>query len=123
MTVPASRAIKAFVPARDFDESIRFYQQLGFDLDWKSEKIAQFSVGDRSFLLQDHYVRDHADNFMMYLEVENVDDWWNYIQECGVAKDFSITLKPPRDYPWGMREIHMIDPTGVFWHFAQSIES
>ena len=59
---------------------------------------------------------------MMFLLVEDVDEWWRHIQECGIAEKFDVTLKPPQDYPWGMREIHMLDPTGVLWHFGQNIE-
>ena len=92
-------------------------------MEWEGEKIAQFRIGDSKFLLQDYYVKDHADNFMMFLLVDDANEWWDYIQQCGVVDKFNMTLKPPENYPWGMREIHMLDPVGVFWHFAQDIEN
>ena len=123
METPKSLELKAFVPAKNFQESKQFYKALGFEMSWEGEKVAQFKIGNYQFLLQDHYVKDHADNFMMFLLVENVDEWWTYIQETGIAEKYAITLKPPQDYPWGMREIHMLDPTGVFWHFGQNIDN
>src|SRR5207253_5142606 len=55
---------KAFVPSSDFALSKRFSQDLGFDLAWSSEDLACFRQGNASFLLQNFYVSEHADNFM-----------------------------------------------------------
>lgn len=92
-------------------------------MDWEGDNIAQFKVGDFHFLLQDFYVKDLADNFMLFLFVEDVDEWWDYIQQTGIADKYKIKLKPPQDYPWGMREIHMIDPSGVLWHFGKELDT
>lgn len=122
MGLPKSSELKTFVPAKDFEQSKQFYIDLGFKMDWEGDGIAQFSVGDYHFFLQDHYVKDFAENFMLYLYVDDVDEWWEYIQKCNIAEKYTITLKPPHDYPWGMREIHMLDPTGVFWHFGKDLD-
>jgi len=123
MDAPKSYELKTFVPAKDFEQSKQFYKDIGFDMDWESDGIAQFKTGDFQFLLQDHYVKDFAENFMMFLFVDDVDEWWNHIQQTGISEKYKIRLKPPQDYPWGIREIHMIDPTGVFWHFGKNLES
>jgi catechol 2,3-dioxygenase-like lactoylglutathione lyase family enzyme len=52
MTNMTTVEIKAFVPARDFDLSKRFYQDLGFTLAWSSDDLAYFRHGQSSFLLQ-----------------------------------------------------------------------
>ena len=122
VNIPNSDDLQTFVPAKDFEQSKQFYQDLGFNLNWEGSGVAQFAVGNYRFLLQDHYVKDFADNFMMFLNVEDVDAWWNYILRTGVAEKYEIVLKPPQDYPWGLREIHMLDPSGVFWHFAKDLE-
>jgi uncharacterized glyoxalase superfamily protein PhnB len=122
MTTPAAREIKTFIPAKNFEESKAFYQQLGFEMTWSGEQVAQFNIGNTHFLLKDYYVREHADNDMLFLLVDDVDEWWKHIQNCGVIESFNITAKPPQDYPWGMREIHMLDPAGVFWHFGKPID-
>ena len=45
--------IKAFVPAKDFELSKRFYQDLGFTVGWSSEGLAYIRHGNTSFLLQE----------------------------------------------------------------------
>jgi uncharacterized glyoxalase superfamily protein PhnB len=123
MGTPKSNELKTFVPSKDFAQSKQFYKDLGFEMDWQGETVVQFKVGDFKFLLQDHYVKDFAENFMMFLLVDDVDEWWDYIQKTGISKKYNIVLKPPEDYPWGMREIHMLDPAGVFWHFGTELEN
>jgi hypothetical protein len=41
--------IKAFVPAKDFELSKRFYADLGFELAWSSGDLAYFHGGGTSF--------------------------------------------------------------------------
>ncbi len=65
--------IKAFVPARDFELSKAFYLALGFDVPWSSDDLARIQFGTARFLLQKCYAQGHAENFMMSLQVENVD--------------------------------------------------
>jgi hypothetical protein len=63
-TVPNLTTIeaKAFVPARDFALSKRFYQDLGFDLAWSDDHLAYLRHGNSSFLLQNFYNAEHAGN-------------------------------------------------------------
>lgn len=58
------REIKAFIPARDFDLSKRFYQALGFTLRSDSNGVAYFLHDDSSFLLQDYYVKEMDSRFI-----------------------------------------------------------
>jgi catechol 2,3-dioxygenase-like lactoylglutathione lyase family enzyme len=112
---------KAFVPARDFALSKRFYQDLGFELAWSSEGLAYLHKGSSSFLLQNFYNKDHADNFMMHLLVENVDAWWGHVQTAQLAAKYAVKAEPPADRPWGLRDFVIVDPTGVLWRIAQDI--
>jgi hypothetical protein len=123
MTVPNLKAVevKAFVPARDFALSKRFYEDLGFTIPWSSEDLAYVSYGDCSFLLQKFFVREHADNFVMHLLVENVDDWWRAITTRGIAEKYGTRIGQPEDRPWAMRDFTLVDPSGVLWHIAQNI--
>jgi hypothetical protein len=123
MSGPSLRAveIKAFVPARDFGLSKRFYQALGFEVPWSSEDLAYVRHGDTSFLLQSFFVQVHAENFQMHLLVENVDEWWRHIKATGVAEEFGVAIGEPEDRPWGMRDFTLFDPTGVLWRIAQNI--
>jgi catechol 2,3-dioxygenase-like lactoylglutathione lyase family enzyme len=88
--------VKAFVPSRDFALSKRFYQDLGFNLGWSSDELAYLHHGNSSFLLQNFYVKEHADNFMMHLLVENVEAWWGHVQGHGLAAKYGVKVDPPR---------------------------
>jgi catechol 2,3-dioxygenase-like lactoylglutathione lyase family enzyme len=122
MDLPILHSIeaKAFVPARDFELSKRFYQALGFTLIWSTPDLANFRHGKSCFLLQNFHVPDHANNFQMHLLVENVDAWWNHI--AAAAAPFGISVEPPQDRPWGMRDFPLIDPSGVLWRIGQPID-
>jgi len=88
--------VKAFVPSKDFALSKRFYQDLGFNLGWSSDDLAYLHHGNSSFLLQHFYVKEHADNFMMHLLVENVEAWWDHVQDNGLAAKYGVMVDPPR---------------------------
>jgi catechol 2,3-dioxygenase-like lactoylglutathione lyase family enzyme len=111
---------KAFVPAQNFDLSKRFYQDLGFVLAWSSDDLAYFRSGHSSFLLQNFYNKDHAENFMMHLLVEDVEAWWRHVQSQKLAGKYGVRTEPPADRSWGMRDFVIIDPTGVLWRIGQN---
>jgi len=113
--------IKAFVPARDFALSKRFYQALGFTLAWGSDDLAYLHHGDCSSLLQKFHVREHTSNFVMHLLVENVDDWFAHLQAQGIAAEFGVRIDAPENRPWAMRDFVLFDPSGVLWRIAQNL--
>ena len=117
----ATVEIKAFVPARDFALSKRFYQALGFTLASEFDGVAYFHHGDCSFLLQHFYVAEFADNLMMQLLVENVDDWYAHVQAQGIAEAFGVRVVAPVNQPWAMRDFVLFDPSGVLWRIAQNL--
>jgi hypothetical protein len=49
--------LKAFIPAKDFTLSKRFYQDLGFTQSSDTDGVAYFHHGEVSFLLQDFLTR------------------------------------------------------------------
>jgi catechol 2,3-dioxygenase-like lactoylglutathione lyase family enzyme len=117
----ASIELKAFVPAQNFEVSKRFYQDLGFVLGWSSDDLAYFRHGDSSFLLQNFYRKEHAENSMMHLLVEDVDAWWGHVQTQGIVAGYGVRAEPPSDKPWGLRDFVIVDPAGVLWRIGQNI--
>ncbi len=112
--------IKAFVPSRDLAKSIEFYSLLGFRTNWAYEDAAEMQIGSFRFLLQRFYVKEHAENFMMSLGVEDADAWWRHIQSIGLREKYpDIMLRAPAMQPWGIRVLYMSDPTGTLWHIAE----
>jgi hypothetical protein len=110
---------KAFVPARDFATSKRFYQDLGFLLMWSTDELAYFRHDRSAFLLQNFFVQEHVDNFKMHLLVERVDDWWQEIGNRGILERYGVRAEPPADRPWGLRDFVLFDPSGVMWRVGQ----
>ncbi len=111
--------LKAFVPAKDSEVSRKFYTDLGFTINWSNEQIAELQVGSFRFLLQTFYVAEHAGNFMMSLQVEDADAWWEHIQRQELSKKYpGIMCKAPAMQPWGIRVLYLSDPSGVLWHIT-----
>jgi hypothetical protein len=115
--------LRAFIPAKDFDLSRRFYQDLGFTETWSSDALAEFYAGRSSFLLQRFYQKEHAENFMMHLMVEDVDAWWRRVEEKQLAQKYGVRAEPPEDRPWGIRDFILNDPTLVLWRIGQDISA
>jgi len=115
--------IKAFVPARDFELSKRFYVDLGFTVGWSSDDMAYLYVGKTSFLLQRFHVKEHTENFMMHMLVPDADAWWDHVVAQRLAERYDVRALPPEDRSWGMRDFVLNDPSGVLWRIGQDIEA
>lgn len=115
--------IKAFVPARDFKRSQRFYRDLGFTCIWASPDLAHFQCGNTAFLLENDYLAIVAENFTLHLLVADVDAWWQRAHDARLIDVYGVTLSRPVDRPWGMREFALTDPSGVHWRIAQALGS
>lgn len=111
---------RPFMPARDLDLSKRFYEALGFEKVLDSEVVI-FNVGDAGgFILQDYYVKEWAENFMMQLMVDDLDAWWAHIESLDLPGKFGVQApRAPALQPWGLRIAYLFDPVGVLWHVAQ----
>ena len=112
---------KAFVPAKDFEISKAFYQDLGFECAWSSDVLAYFHHGSSAFLLQNFYTRDFAENFQMHLLVKDANAWWRHIRESGLIRKYEVRAEPPEDRSWGLHDFPLIDPSGVCWRIGHNI--
>lgn len=114
--------LRPFVPAKDFAISRAFYQDMGAKEIWSNADMALLQLGDSEFYLQNAYVKDWAENTMLFLNVADLDLCWRELQALDLINRYpDIRWKKPTDYPWGLREIHLIDPAGVLWHFAKAL--
>ena len=113
--------IKAFVPARDFELSRRFYQDLGFEIPWSDETLAYLRLDNTACFLQNFYVAEHAANFMMHLVVEDVQAWWDKVVKADIAGRYGVRLTGLQDQSWAQRDFVLSDPSGVLWRIAQNI--
>lgn len=111
-------SIKPFVPSgADFKKSKELFLALGFEILWESDGYIGFQRDAAGFILQDYQNDEFAQNLMIQIEVEDLDEFWDDIQKRELQKTFDIKLREPTKFPYG-REIHMIDIAGVCWHFA-----
>jgi uncharacterized glyoxalase superfamily protein PhnB len=114
------QSLKPFIPSGpDFAVAKAFFQDLGFKLQWEAPGLAEFCLGGVAFLLQDFHNKEMQDNLMMFVSVDDLDQWWSHIQKSRVLERYeNVRAKEPTLYPWGQREVHLVDPSGVCWHFA-----
>lgn len=114
-----ARSIRPFVGSKDFDLSRNFYRDLGFSENVLSATLSVFHFGKLSFYLQDAYVKDWIDNTMIFMEVDNVSEFYDYLFALDLPTKFPATrLVPIRVENWG-RECFLHDPAGVLWHFGE----
>jgi catechol 2,3-dioxygenase-like lactoylglutathione lyase family enzyme len=117
-------ALRPFVPGRDFELSKRFYSDLGFAVAPLGDKLAAVGIGAFGFLLQDYFVQEWADNFMMHMLVSNLDQWWERITALDLVGRYGVRApRPPKLEPWGLRVAYVFDPSGILWHFAEEAEA
>ena len=112
--------LKPFVPARDFALSRRFYGELGFTERSEGGGIAHFLHDEASFLLQDFYNKELAENLMLHLLVADVDAWHARVASAGLAQRYGVKVSEIAQQPWRMRDFALWDPSGVLWRIAQN---
>jgi uncharacterized glyoxalase superfamily protein PhnB len=112
-------ALKPFIPSGpDFARALAFFRDLGFTTAWESDGYAELCLGNAAFILQSFHDQHVQNNLMIFVAVDDLDDWHRHILASGVIEKYGVLAKPPARYPWGQREVHLIDPAGVCWHFA-----
>jgi hypothetical protein len=110
---------KVYMPAKDFEKSKRFYQALGFSMTPGWGGTADFEFNGSSFRLQDYYVKDWAENFMVKIGVNDLEAWHRRAREIADSGEFdNISVKPPENVD-GFRVLHVADPSGVLLVFVQ----
>jgi len=113
------KSIRPFIGAENFEVSRNFYRDLGFEEIIIEKNFSYFKSGALGFYLQDTYVKDWINNSMIFMEVENVDRFWDELQALNLmAKYDKVRLVPVRSLDWG-KECFVHDPSGVLWHFGE----
>ncbi len=115
-------ALRPFVPAQDFETSLRFYADLGFREYRLGETMASMHLGPFAFILQGGKtdVKDFASHFMMHLLVKDADAWYARIEKLDLAGRYGVQAPaPPKLQPWGLAVAYVWDPAGVLWHIAK----
>jgi catechol 2,3-dioxygenase-like lactoylglutathione lyase family enzyme len=113
------KSIRPFIGAQDFNVSRSFYTDLGFEEIVLENKLSLFKKQDIAFYLQDDYVKDWVDNTMIFVEVENIEEYWQELLELNLPEKYeNIKLTSIRTMDWG-KECFVHDPSGILWHFGE----
>ena len=112
-------SIRPFIGAKEFEVSRNFYRDLGFQESVLFHNMSYFKTQELGFYLQDANVKDWIDNTMVFMEVENVDEYWNELLALDLTVKYkNVKLTPIRKYDWG-KECFLHDPSGILWHFGE----
>ena len=106
-----------FVPSgNDYEASRRLFKEIGFEEIWESGGYAGFRSGAAQFILQKFDDRRFAENFMVRINVPDLDAWWQVVSQLQLDGKYpAFRINPPKEFPWG-REANFIDLAGVCWH-------
>lgn len=112
-------SIRPFIGSKNFETSRRFYRDLGFEEKVLSPDMCLFRVNNLAFYLQDAYIKDWIDNIMVFVEVDNADNYYNELKALNLPPKYEgVRLSPVRSFEWG-RECYLHDPCGILWHFGE----
>lgn len=113
------KSIRPFLGAKDFEISRSFYRDLGFEETMIDYSMCVFKTHKMEFYLQNAYVKEWIDNTMIFLEVDDVERYYNNLLTLDLpAKYAGVKLSPIRTEHWG-RECFLHDPSGILWHFGE----
>jgi catechol 2,3-dioxygenase-like lactoylglutathione lyase family enzyme len=113
------KSIRPFIGAKDFEIARSFYRDLGFEEVTLGDQMSVFTMDNLSFYLQNAYVKDWVDNTMIFMEVQDVNQFYNELQALDLPNKYeNVKLSPVRKEDWGS-ECFLHDPSGILWHFGE----
>ena len=118
-----AKDIRIFVPAMDFEQSLRFYTLLGWEQKYNDGNLAELELADCRFWLQNFYVKDWANNFMLQVSVEDSQAWYDHVSKILDEENFDhARLNPPKKEEYGAITTPVWDPSGVLIYFSQYLD-
>ena len=122
MSPPNAGDIKVFVPAMNFNQSVAFYEGMGWNVNWRAadDSLAELELANSRCYLQNYYNEDWANNFMMHITVDDARAWWEHASKVIENGAYEYArVREPQDQPYGALVTFVWDPSGVLLHFAQ----
>ncbi len=112
--------IRAFIGAKNFEESKEFYTKLGFEIIEIPGKMVLVKVNEKlSFYLQEYYQKKWIQNSMLFLEVDDIEKCYSDLLGRELVSQYKyVKLSQIKIFEWG-RECFLHDPSGVLWHFCE----
>lgn len=117
-----AKSIRPFIGAKNYEISRSFYRDLGFEEIIISPDMCLFKTAELGFYLQKAYVKDWIDNTMIFMEVEDVKQFYNQLITLDLPTKYKgVKVVPIRELDWGS-ECFVHDPSGVLWHFGAFVK-
>jgi uncharacterized glyoxalase superfamily protein PhnB len=112
--------LRPFIPSgENYPLAVQFYMDLGFEKIFSSDELTIFKFDETEFHVQNFHNAELQNNFMLELCVQDLDAWWQHIEDTGIVGKYNVRAKRPQIQPYGKRAIHLIDPAGVLWHITE----
>ncbi len=112
-------SLEPFIPSgSDFEKSKLLFLALGFAINWEVKGYIGFQKNECRFILQHFDNKEFAENFMISVKVENVEEFSKSVIEKELSKTFGIRIGEMVQQPYG-KEVTLIDIAGVCWHFVE----
>ncbi len=116
---PTILDLLVYTPAEDFELSKRFYSDLGFEMTEGWGGTMDCRLGGAAFRLQNYYVKDWAENFMMKFRVEDVQAWHEHAKAVIDNGSFGNARVSDPEMIGDTAIVHVWDPCGVLLIFIQ----
>jgi len=114
-----AKSIRPFIGSKNFELSRSFYRALGFEEVTLGPSMSVFKMGDTAFYLQDYYLKDWVDNTMVFMEVQDVTQFYKELLALNLTATYEdARLVPIKTLDWGS-ECFLHDPSGILWHFGE----
>lgn len=110
--------IRTFVPSKDFEVSKQFYQDLGLDILWQNEELAEIGTPEQNFFLQKYYVEEWANNFMLQMFVDDLDALYAKAKTL-IERYEGTKIRDIFEADYG-KTFHLIGPAGELWHLTET---
>jgi len=112
-------SLQPFVPSgNNYEKSKQLFVELGFNIIWDAGDYAGFERDGCRFILQKYDDKEFAQNFMLTVGVNSVEEFRNHVLENKLSEKFGIRIGQIAQQPYG-KEVNIIDIAGVCWHFVE----
>ncbi|MEO6489841.1 MAG: hypothetical protein ABIO04_07885 [Ferruginibacter sp.] len=112
-------SLEPFVPSgKDLERSKELFKELGFNITWDAGDYVGYEKDGCKFILQKFDNKEFAENFMISMKVNNVEEFRNLVIEKKLPEKYGIIISQPMMQPYG-KEVNLIDIAGVCWHFVE----
>ena len=116
---PTIKELVVYTPARDFEVSKRFYSALGFVLTEGFGDTMDCRLGGAVFRLQNYFVKDWAENFMMKFDVDDVQAWYPHVKKVLDDDTYGNARAAEPEMVGDTKIMHVWDPCGVLLIFIE----